>query len=198
MNRKPITARAVLAAGVLAAALAAAACSSPQESSPPALAFDKTLVKLGAMEQDSQAVVTFLAINYGAVPINVGPVAMTAVQGDVAGKSLQEAIRVDPQAVYPVQVRIGPFNELGPHKIQAKVSSTDPMARSSTLTIDLTVVEAPPPPAKGPRLRVDKQLIDSGIVPLDWPAYEQFTLRNDGDAPLVLKGTPVLRVELGC
>jgi hypothetical protein len=28
--------------------------------------------------------------------------------------------------------------------------------------------------------------------------YEQFTLHNDGDAPLVLKDVPSIRVEEGC
>ena len=45
---------------------------------------------------------------------------------------------------------------------------------------------------------MDKQTIDFGDIPYDWPLYERFTLRNDGDEPLVLEGTLEARVEEGC
>ena len=151
------------------------------------------------MEQDSKGTVTFLAINWGALPISVGPVNIVALQGGDTGSSLRNAVPVSPKGVYAIPIAVGPYKQRGPHTMQLKVASSDPGAQTSTLTVDFTVVEGQGPPAKsGPRLRVDKQLIDIGDVPYDWPLYEEFTLRNDGDAPLVLTGTPTIRVELGC
>jgi len=162
------------------------------------LAFDTTHVNLGNVEQDSKGTVTFLAINYGTLPINVGPVNIVALQGGDTGNSLQDAVPVSPNGVYAIPIIVGPYKQLGPHTMQVKVTSSDPRAQTSILTVDFTVVEGEAQEAKGPRLRVDKQFIDIGNVPYDWPLYEQFTLRNDGDAPLVLAGTPTIRVELGC
>ncbi|MBI4339561.1 MAG: hypothetical protein HY680_06365 [Chloroflexi bacterium] len=163
-----------------------------------ALAFDKTRVNLGNVEQDSQGVATFLAINYGALPISLGPVEVVSAPAEASGKSFQVAVSLGPTKVYPVPIALGPFTQLGPHRVQAKLASSDPKAPATTLTVDYMVVEGPAQVAKGPRLRLDKQFIDIGEVPYDWPLYEQFTLRNDGDAALVLAGTPSLRTELGC
>jgi len=162
------------------------------------LAFDKTHVNLGNVEQDSKGTLTFLAINYGMLPINVGPVDIVALQGGDTGSSLQGTALVSPNGVYAIPILVGPYKQLGPHTMQVKVTSSDPKAQTTTLTVDFTVVKGPARQAKGPRLRVDKQFIDIGNVPYDWPLYEQFTLRNDGEAPLVLAGTPTIREELGC
>lgn len=176
------------------------ACGSDKSASQSkaGLAFDKIHVNLGNVEQDSKGTVTFLAINYGALPIKVGPVDIVALRGGDTGKSLQDTALVSPNGVYAIPILVGPYKQLGPHTMQAKVTSNDPKAQTTTLTVDFTVVRGTARQAKGPRLRVDKQLIDIGNVPYDWPLYEQFTLRNDGDAPLVLAGTPTIRVELGC
>ena len=141
---------------------------------------------------------TFLAINYGALPIKVGPVNIVALQGGDTGSSLQDTVSVSANGIYAIPIQVGPYKQLGPHTMQVTVTSNDPKAQTTTLTVDFTVVEGLARKAKGPRLRVDKQLIDIGNTPYDWPLYEQFTLRNDGDAPLVLAGTPTIRVELGC
>jgi len=60
------------------------------------------------------------------------------------------------------------------------------------------VEEETPPGTGGPRLRIDKEIIDSGAVPYDWPLYEQFTLRNTGDAPLILNVPLGVGVAEGC
>ena len=176
------------------------ACGSDKSTSQSkaSLVFDKTHVNLGNVEQDSKGTVTFLAINYGALPIKVGPVNIVALRGGDTGSSLQGTALISPNGVYAIPILVGPYKQLGPHTMQAKVTSSDPKAQTTTLIVDFTVVKGPARQAKGPRLRVDKQLIDIGNVPYDWPLYEQFTLRNDGDAPLVLAGTPTIRVELGC
>ena len=176
------------------------ACGSDKSTSQSkaSLAFDKTHVNLGNVEQDSKGTVTFLAINYGALPIKVGPVNIVALRGGDTGTSLKGTALISPNGVYAIPILVGPYKQLGPHTMQVTVTSNDPKAQTTTLTVDFTVVEGPARQVKGPRLRVDKQLIDIGNVPYDWPLYEQFTLRNDGDAPLVLAGTPTIRVELGC
>ncbi|MBI4201664.1 MAG: hypothetical protein HY532_00930 [Chloroflexi bacterium] len=186
-----------LVALALAAALVAVACSSGG-GSPPALVFDKTYVRLGYIERGSQATVTFLAINYGALPIDVGPVEVAAVQGEKAGQGLQKAVSLSAGSAFPVPVTIGPFSQLGPYKLNATVTSSDPKAPATELTMEFLVVEGLSQAATGPLLKVDKQLIDAGHVPYDRPLYEQFTLRNDGDAPLTLDGLPLVRTELGC
>ncbi|GEM_PF-1551048 len=197
--------RFLLAALAFAALALGTACSfgeSPGNSSgdqPDGLAFDKTQVNLGSMDLDSRGFITFLAINYGGLPVTVGPVEVETVQGESAGKSVQGGTeRVNPMDAYPVRIAVGPFNKLGPHRIRASIASSDPTAKATVVTANFTVVEGPGPQVKGPRLRVDKQSIDIGTVPYNWPLYEQFTLRNDGDAPLVLAATPTVRIELGC
>lgn len=180
--------------------LAGTACGSDKSASQSkaGLAFDKIHVNLGNVEQDSKGTVTFLAINYGAHPIKVGPVNIVALRGGDTGKSLQDTVPVSPNGVYAIPIQVGPYKQLGHHTMQVTVTSNDAKAQTTNLTVDFTVVEGPVRQVKGPRLRIDKQLIDIGNVPYDWPLYEQFTLRNDGDAPLVLTGTPSIRVELGC
>ena len=197
--------RFLLFALAFAALAFAVACSSGENpvansgSPPDGLAFDKTQVNLGSMELDSRGFITFLAINYGGMPVTVGPVEVETVQGENGGKSVQEGTeRVNPMEAYPVRIAVGPFNKLGPHRIRASIASSDPTAKATVVTANFTVVEGPGPQVKGPRLRVDKQSIDIGTVPYNWPLYEQFTLRNDGDAPLVLAATPTVRIELGC
>ena len=68
------------------------------------LAFDTTHVTLGNVEQDSKGTVTFLAINYGALPIKVGPVNIVALQGGDTGSSLQETALVNPNGVYAIPI----------------------------------------------------------------------------------------------
>ncbi|MBI4198122.1 MAG: hypothetical protein HY533_03330 [Chloroflexi bacterium] len=202
--------RAMVLPALGAIALFLAACSSSggssSNTSPPsggsspstALAFDKREVDLGSVEMGGQGVATFLAINYGALPVDVGPVVVRALEGEAKASSLQGGVPVNPMKVYPIPIRLGPHTTLGPHRLEAQVTSTDPSAPRTSLILKYNVIEGPPPAVAGPRLRLDKQLIDGGVIPYDWPLYEQFTLRNDGDAPLALAGRPVVRTELGC
>ncbi|MBI4310570.1 MAG: hypothetical protein HY681_02220 [Chloroflexi bacterium] len=161
------------------------------------LVFDKRTVHLGNIEQDAQGVATFMALNYGAMPVDVGPSNVKVLQGADGASALQGSLSVLPQEASLVPVNIGPFSRLGPHRFQLDVASSDPGAKNTTLYVDFNVVEGLEPASGGPRLRIDKQSIDGGNVPYDWPLYEQFTLRNDGDAPLALGGAAV-RVEAGC
>jgi hypothetical protein len=66
------------------------------------LAFDKTHVNLGNVEQDSKGTVTFLAINYGALPIKVGPVNIVVLQGGDTWSSLQDTAPVSLMACNPL------------------------------------------------------------------------------------------------
>ena len=93
---------------------------------------------------------------------------------------------------------MGPHRDLGPHRYSLTLESNDPARARKTLSVRFSVTEPSASRMAGPDLVVDKSIIDIGDVPYDWPMYEQFTLRNAGDQPLVLEGAPVVRVEQGC
>ncbi len=60
---------------------------------------------------------------------------------------------------------------------------------------------APPgftPQAEGPRIAVDREVIDFGKRPLDIPVEAVFRVRNVGSAPLRIQGTPQVEVVEGC
>lgn len=164
----------------------------------PVLAFDKRQVDLGTVTRDQQGAATFLVMNRGDRPLQVGPVTVQVEQGGEIAESVKENVHVGPGEVFLLPIKLGDHPQLGPYHLLVNVASNDPATPTATLSVDFNVVEAPPPPGTGPRLRVDKEMIDIGPVPYDWPLYEVFTLRNDGDAPLVLQGKPVVRVEEGC
>ncbi len=187
-------------------------CTSGQQATPtptaiptvavnqtgPIIAFDKLGVDLGTLAQDSETVQTFLVLNKGDSLLQVGPIKIEALQGGDAAKTVTGNAGVKPGDIVGLPITIGPHQDLGTHRLLVSVESNDPDSPVATVSLRFTVVEQPPAPGPGPRLRVDKEMIDIGVVPYDWPLYERFTLRNDGDAPLVLEGEPVVRIEAGC
>ncbi|MBI2165661.1 MAG: hypothetical protein HYU29_04590 [Chloroflexi bacterium] len=199
----------VIALGALALA---AACSpsgpnGPGQSSStlidaaeraPALAFDKLEADLGVVPASQRGIYTFMVINKGQQVLQVGPVRLRVEQGCDAAETVTGKDTVKPGETVLLPIRLGPHRELGPHLLWIDVSSNDPARPVSGVALRFQVAEDGAASATGPRLRVDKEVIDIGIVPFDWPLYEQFTLRNEGDAPLVIQGTPELRVEGGC
>ncbi len=52
--------------------------------------------------------------------------------------------------------------------------------------------------ARGPRLAVDRDLIDFGPVPFEQIVRARFHVRNVGDEPLQLVGSPEVVVVEGC
>lgn len=200
----------VLLIGMLSGLLLA--CSSSPKATPspstsshphqvkgaPSLAFDKTAVTLGNVQQDMQGVATFLMLNWGDQLLQAGPATIEVEQGCDVAKAATGTTDVRATEAMLLPITLGPHKQLGPHKLRVRVPSTDPKKPDNTLLVSFNVVEAKAQPGAGPRLRVDKDFVDIGNVPYDWPLYEQFILRNDGDAPLVLQGVPVVRVEDGC
>jgi hypothetical protein len=164
----------------------------------PALAFDKLQVDLGTVTRDQEGVQTFLIMNRGDGPLEVGPVDLVVEQGCDQAETVQDSLEVRSGEQVLLPVHLGPHRKLGPHRITVNVASNDPSRPSSTLSLRFDVTEEQQGSESGPRLNVDKKTIHIGDVPYDWPLYELFTLRNDGDAPLVLRGVPVVRVEEGC
>ncbi len=187
-------------------------CASGQQATPtprplptvagnqagPVIAFDKLGVDLGTLAQDSEAVQTFLVLNKGDSLLQVEPIKIEALQGGDPFKTVTGSTSVKPGNIVGLPVTIGPHQDLGPHRLLVSVESNDRDRPVATVSKQFTVMGQPPAPGPGPRLRVDKETIDIGVVPYDWPLYERFTLRNDGDAPLVLEGEPMVRVEAGC
>jgi len=182
----------------LVALLLATGCA--QEQPLPRLSFDKEQAYLGTVPRDQWGVLTFLALNRGDAPLKLGPVEITAQQGCPAATTVEGAIEVAPGDMVLLPVRFNQHQVVGPHRLALRVPSNDPLRRVTTLTIRFTVAgdSSSPPEAAGPRLQVDKELVDGGQVPYDHPLYESFLLRNNGDAPLVLQGRPTLRVLEGC
>ena len=165
----------------------------------PALAFDKRQVDLGIVAQDQQTTQTFLAINLGGGPLKVGTVSVKAEQGcDVAEAFTKGTDDLKSEEAGLVFVKFGPHQKLGAHRLNVSVASNDATTPVANLSVSFTVAESAARSQAGPRLRADKDIIDIGTVPNDWPFYEEFTLRNEGDAPLNLTGKLEARVEEGC
>ena len=167
---------------------------------PHSLAFDKVQVDLATLEQDQQTTQSFLVMNFGNNPLRIGQVSVQAEQGcDVTEAFVADTEPLKPGEAGLVFVKTGPHKKLGPHRLTLNVSSNDVTMPIARLSVSFTVSEsAATASVGGPRLRVDKEMIDIGTVPNDWPLYEEYTLRNDGDSPLVLAKKPEARVEEGC
>lgn len=164
----------------------------------PALAFDKLHADLGTVRSDQEGIQTFLVMNRGSSALEIGTVDIVVEQGCDQVTTTQNAIEIEAGGQALLPVHLGPHLELGPHRLRLNVASNDPSRPSSTLSLSFNVTDSQQRSARGPRLAVDKEFIDIGDVPYDWPMYEQFTLRNTGDAPLDLYGIPIVRVEEGC
>lgn len=54
------------------------------------------------------------------------------------------------------------------------------------------------PQAEGPRIAVDREVMDFGKRPLDIPVEAVFRVRNVGSAPLRIQGRPQVEVVEGC
>lgn len=163
------------------------------------MAFDKRQVDLGTVAQDQQTTQTFLVINLGEMPLKVGPVSVQAEQGcDVAEAFTKGTDELNSDEAGLVFVKVGPHLKLGAHRLMVNVSSNDAATPLAKLSLSFTVAESAARSQTGPRLRVDKDVIDIGTVPNDWPLYEEYTLRNEGDAPLILGNKLEARVEEGC
>ncbi len=65
-------------------------------------------------------------------------------------------------------------------------------------TAGASSVSATPQVTGGPKLSVDRDSIDFGKLPLDIPVKAEFKLKNVGDQPLAIKGTPRVELVKGC
>ncbi len=202
-----LLALAVIAVVALATACAPGASAKPTPAATasaggardaPALALDKFQVDLGTLSRDQQAVETFLVVNWGDRPLQAGPASLQVEEGCDVTEVMAGTFQVPPRDVALLPIRFGPHRELGPHRFKVSVSSNGPALPVATASIKFVVAEEQGKVTGGPRLVVDKTITDTGAVPYDWPLYEQFVLRNEGDKPLVLQGEPQVRVEQGC
>lgn len=198
-----------LALALLLALVAACSRATPETASPtstpagparggPALAFDTLQVDLGSVARDQQGLQTFLVLNQGNELITVGPVTMEVLEGSPAAEPPKGTIDVKPGDAVLLPILFKQHEQLGSHRVQFNVPSTDPKRPMTSLSVRFTVEEDPQPAGPGPRLKVDKEVVDIGAVAQEFPLFQVFTLRNIGDAPLVLDGTPTVRVEEGC
>ncbi len=210
MNRKVV--RVSLPLVLAALVILAAGCGSGAPATPtptatstagatwgaPTLAFDKLQVDLGTVTRDQLGIQTFLVMNRGEGPLQIGPVEIQVEQGCTIAEAVDGVVRLQIGEMALLPIKIGRHQEIGPHRLLVSVSSNDPAMPVATLSVRFNVIEEPPAGGTGPRLRVDKEMIDIGTVPNEWPLYEQFTLRNQGNETLVLDGVPQVRVEEGC
>ncbi len=65
-------------------------------------------------------------------------------------------------------------------------------------TLQYSVAGEPVPHRAGPRLAVDRELIDFGVVRYNQFVEARFRLKNVGDQPLRLPASPPLEVAEGC
>ena len=160
--------------------------------------FDKRDVNIGVVPRDQEGIQTFMVLNRGGKPLMVGPATVHVEQGCDAVELDADTTTVQPLNATFLSLQFGKHRQTGPHVVRVDVPSSDLAAPSTSLFVRFDVQEEVPPAVGGPHLSVDKTAIDTGAVPFDWPAYEQFTLRNTGDAALVLEGVPTVRVVRGC
>lgn len=186
------------APGASARPTPAATASTGDARNAPALALDKFQVDLGTLSRDQQTVETFMVVNWGNRPLQAGPASLQVEEGCDAAEAMDGTLQVPPREVALLPVRLGPHRQLGPHRLRVSVPSDGSALPVATASISFVVSEGQARVAGGPRLVVDKITTDTGAVPYDWPLYEQFVLRNEGDRPLVLQGEPQVRVEQGC
>lgn len=165
---------------------------------PPALTVDKLRVDLGTLTRNQEATQTFIVMNKGSGPLQLESVTIQDEEGRDEAETVQRGSEVLPGEAAILPVKIGPHSEVGPRNLLITLSSNDPVRPVFTIPVTFTVTESESPPGTGPRLIVDKEIIDNRTVPFDWPLFEQFTLYNAGDEPLVLDGMPIVRVEEGC
>ncbi len=52
--------------------------------------------------------------------------------------------------------------------------------------------------SRAPRLVVEQDVFDYGAVVFETPITTEFTIRNEGNAPLRIAGTPQVEVREGC
>ncbi len=69
--------------------------------------------------------------------------------------------------------------------------------------VNRSATQSAPPPgftpqAEGPRIAVDREVMDFGKRPLDIPVEAVFRVRNVGSAPLRIQGRPQVEVVEGC
>ncbi|MBI2935609.1 MAG: DUF1573 domain-containing protein [Chloroflexi bacterium] len=195
----------VLAAIVFALACSSSATATPAPSSnqsaikgAPALALGSLKASLGTVAQDQRQLATFLLINNGSEILKIDQVAIEVAQGADEPSTFNESDEIKPGEAAILPITLGPHKATGPHKLLVKIKSNDPERPVVTASIDFQVASAEAVTGAGPRLAVDKDVIDVGLVPYDWPLYAHFVLSNTGDAPLVLEGDMPVRVEEGC
>jgi hypothetical protein len=203
MKRRTILRTMALAASLVALTIACAPAgrnASPTPTPAPwgVAGFDTREVNLGTAPRDQDGVQTFLVFNRGRGPLRVGPATVRVEEGCDAASVPAVDVTVDPMEVVFLPVELGAHRRAGPHVIRVDVPTSDPAAPLTTLTVRFVVDEQTPAPGSGPRLQVEKRSVDTGVIPYDWPGYQQFTLRNAGDADLILEGKPALRVLQGC
>lgn len=183
---------------VLAALVVSGYFLWPVMGGDPVLAFDKTKVDLGEVRRTQEGTQTYLVSNRGAGSLRIGPASLRIQEGCDQVSLASDSFNVPAGKTERLTINLGRHRQLGHHRVLIDVPSNDPNRPTTTLSMDFVVVEDPVYSGTGPRLRVDKDRINIGKVPYDWPLYEQFTLHNDGDAPLLLRDVPSIRVEEGC
>jgi len=65
-------------------------------------------------------------------------------------------------------------------------------------TSGATSASATPQVTGGPKLSVDREVIDLGKLPLDSMVRAEFKLKNVGDQPLAVRGEPRVELVKGC
>lgn len=175
-----------------------AATLSSSEIMGPHLAMDKEAVDIWGVRKDEKTFQTFLIMNRGDQPLEIGVPRIRAIQGCDVVTTAQQGTTIPPGEVNLLSVLLGRHLESGPHEIAVDIPSNDPNRPITTVVLRFDVSDEAVEPASGPRLLIDKSGINIGVVPLDWPMFERFGLRNIGDETIVLDGIPKIKVLEGC
>lgn len=201
-SRPRVTVIPVIVATLLLSVIAACGGTMSDSTSPePGIVFDKESANLrgaGGLDGNQAVEETFLIVNQGDSVFQVGPPSITRITGCDSAVTVETGISLPPGEMGRLAVQVVGHDHEGPHGVELSVPSDDPQKPLTTLKVNFKVNAVKANVPRGPRLSVDKEMVDIGVVPYDRPLYERFSLHNSGDAPLTIDSLPEVRTEDGC
>lgn len=194
--------RIVLSTLVVGIAIGLFACGEgPVEPTPEPIGieFDKQAVTIEGVTEGRDVTQTFLLVNRGEQASIVRAVKVLDSSECDEVKVPESSFFIAPgdSVVISVLMKGHKATEL-PHTVKLGVQTRSGGVAQTNLDITFQGITDAPTAHSGPRLGIDHESVDIGIIPYDWPMHERFVLVNYGDQPLRFNGTPLIRVLEGC
>lgn len=190
---------AFLAVAAFAVVIACGESSVEPTQVPTGIVFDKQSVTIDGVMEGQEVTQTFLVMNRTLRPVIVKSVEVLDASECDEVLVPQSTFVVPPEGISVLSVRMrGHEASASPHTVSLALKTMDGGDTEDRLAITFRQVTAALEVQSGPRLGVDRNTVDIGDIPYDWPMHEKFVLFNYGDQPLQLDGVPLVRVLEGC